>query len=334
MIAAVGVTQTPATAAPNPTHQQPASVSDALERYRKLTAEAEKVHQAYLRAKEKLEDAQAKLDKANAELAAAKTALAQAKQKKQQFRKRVDAFASASFTSGAQFTKLSILLSGNSTQDFLARSSALQVLATQKAKALDRLSEAVAEARAAKQRAEQARDKAQAAKEKAAQLLQDIKARKEKLEQKIAEAKQAADQLSAQDQAQLHETRGSVPDVPAPGPAAAKAVEAALSQRGVPYVFGAESPEVGFDCSGLMMWAYAQAGISIPRTAAAQANTGTPVPRSQLKPGDLVYFYSPIHHIGMYIGNGMMVHAPNSGTVVQVDPVPTANYRGATRIVT
>ena len=79
-----------------------------------------------------------------------------------------------------------------------------------------------------------------------------------------------------------------------------------------------------------MQWAYKQAGISLPRTSSAQAGFGTPVSRDQLQPGDLVAYYSPVSHIGMYIGDGKMVHAPTSGDVVKISPL-LSEYAGATR---
>jgi cell wall-associated NlpC family hydrolase len=118
--------------------------------------------------------------------------------------------------------------------------------------------------------------------------------------------------------------------VKAPGPAAQTAINAALSQLGKPYVWGGTGPN-GYDCSGLTQWAYAKAGITLPRVAAAQASYGTPVTRSQLQPGDLVFFYSPISHEGMYLGNGQMVHAPTTGDVVKISPLLSSGYAGATR---
>lgn len=104
------------------------------------------------------------------------------------------------------------------------------------------------------------------------------------------------------------------------------AVSSALSKLGSPYVWGAEGPTT-FDCSGLVQWAYAQAGLVVPRLASDQYFASTPVAVSDMEPGDLlVYAYDPqddntIHHITMYIGNGQMVHAPHTGDVVRVVPV-------------
>lgn len=108
----------------------------------------------------------------------------------------------------------------------------------------------------------------------------------------------------------------------APDTAAAIAVAAALTRRGMPYVWGAVGPD-SFDCSGLMMWAWAQAGIAIPRTSAEQAKLPV-VPMDQLQPGDLITMYSPVSHVGMYIGHGLMMHASTAGTPLKVIAVAKA----------
>jgi peptidoglycan DL-endopeptidase CwlO len=113
---------------------------------------------------------------------------------------------------------------------------------------------------------------------------------------------------------------------PAPPPAASgggeAAVQAAETQVGVPYVWGAEDPGAGFDCSGLTAWAWGQAGVYLPHYSGAQMADSTPVPISDLDPGDLL-FYGPggSVHVAMYVGGGMMIEATLPGTVVRVDPV-------------
>jgi cell wall-associated NlpC family hydrolase len=119
----------------------------------------------------------------------------------------------------------------------------------------------------------------------------------------------------------------------APTAAAQVAVDTALAQRGDPYVWGATGPN-SFDCSGLTGYAYKAAGITIPRTSKAQSTFGAAVSKANLKPGDLVFFYSPVSHVGMYIGNGQMVHAARAGkpvAVVNLDSMP--GYVGARRVV-
>jgi cell wall-associated NlpC family hydrolase len=120
--------------------------------------------------------------------------------------------------------------------------------------------------------------------------------------------------------------------VTAPTHAAKVALNTALAQQGKPYAWGGSGPN-SFDCSGLTSFAYKAAGIKLPRTSKAQAAVGTPVARNALKPGDLVFFYSPVSHVGIYIGGGKMVHAPTSGSVVKTVSVDAmGHFAGARRL--
>ncbi|MPQ97662.1 NlpC/P60 family protein [Modestobacter sp. I12A-02628] len=109
-------------------------------------------------------------------------------------------------------------------------------------------------------------------------------------------------------------------------------LDTALAQRGDPYVWGAEGPS-SFDCSGLVLYAYAAAGISVPHSSRMQSTMGTAVSRAALQPGDLVFFYSPVSHVGIYVGNGKMVHAPTFGSPVQIGSVDMGGYVGARRLI-
>jgi cell wall-associated NlpC family hydrolase len=106
----------------------------------------------------------------------------------------------------------------------------------------------------------------------------------------------------------------------APTQAAQIAVNTALAQLGKPYVWGGAGPN-SYDCSGLMQRAYSAAGIALPHSSSMQSKMGTPVAKANLQPGDLVFFYSPVSHVGMYIGNGQMVHAATAGQPVKVTNV-------------
>ena len=125
-------------------------------------------------------------------------------------------------------------------------------------------------------------------------------------------------------------------DVPAPNPTAAAAVRAALGQVGKPYRWGATGPAT-FDCSGLVRFAYADAGLALPRTSRQQWSAGRHVRVDGLRPGDLVFWaHDPadpatIHHVGMYVGQGLMVHAPHTGALVRVDALRPSGFAGATR---
>ncbi|WP_235502529.1 C40 family peptidase, partial [Kitasatospora sp. Root187] len=160
------------------------------------------------------------------------------------------------------------------------------------------------------------------------QVLNDAKG---EVQKKLGEAQRLLNQLSAVDRAAIQRdtdgaggaasrssSRIDPSTLPPASGYAAIAVKTALDQQGDPYKWGATGPDT-FDCSGLMVYAYAKAGVSLPRTSQDQGNVGTNVGtdwRNAL-PGDLVVYHSDRHHVGMYIGNGLVVHAPRAGDVVK-----------------
>jgi cell wall-associated NlpC family hydrolase len=242
-----------------------------------------------------------------------------------------------SFTTSAM-SRTTALLTSTSRQNYLDQVSALQLLASRRSAITVQL--------------KGARTTADSAQKTAIALLADA-ARKQKAlgEQRT---KLVADQdkyqkllarLTAEERARFFAKANPTPSpaatavavtqskVAAPSGAAGAAVAFALAQQGKPYSFAAAGPGA-FDCSGLTMAAWAAAGVSLPHFAETQYNYGTHVSRDQLKPGDLVFFYQPIGHVAMYIGNGLIVHAPTEGDVVRVVPLDTfaSDYVGATRL--
>ena len=123
--------------------------------------------------------------------------------------------------------------------------------------------------------------------------------------------------------------------IPAPGPAKyGGVVGIAMQYLGIPYLYGGSTPATGFDCSGFIMYVYAQVGVSLPHNAAAQYGYGTPVDRSQLQPGDLVFF-NGLGHNGIYIGNNQMIHSPHTGDVLKISPLTgwyASTWVGARRL--
>jgi cell wall-associated NlpC family hydrolase len=118
---------------------------------------------------------------------------------------------------------------------------------------------------------------------------------------------------------------------PAPSAAAQTAVDTARAQVGKAYEYGAAGPD-SFDCSGLTQYAYRAAGIELPHSSRSQSQLGTPVARADLRPGDLVFFYEPVSHVGIYVGNGQMVDAGSEQTGVSQRSVDMAGYQFARRI--
>ena len=138
---------------------------------------------------------------------------------------------------------------------------------------------------------------------------------------------------SSGDAAAVRADRGSLPRGPvsAPNSRAAQAIAFAQAQIGKPYVWGATGPSA-YDCSGLTQASWRAAGVSLPRTTYTQINAGQRVSRSELAPGDLVFFYSGITHVGLYIGGGQMIHAPRPGAPVRIAPIDEMPFAGATRV--
>ncbi|MFI0940475.1 NlpC/P60 family protein [Streptomyces sp. NPDC021020] len=141
----------------------------------------------------------------------------------------------------------------------------------------------------------------------------------------------ADDGPPAQDTAPAHGTAPApLPAVAAPSPRAARAVAFAYQALGLPYVWGATGPRA-YDCSGLTQAAWKAAGVSLPRTTYTQINAGPRISRDQLQPGDLVFFYSGVSHVGIYIGGGKMIHAPHPGSTVRIAPISEMPFAGAVR---
>ena len=115
--------------------------------------------------------------------------------------------------------------------------------------------------------------------------------------------------------------------VPSPSPGASGAVGAAMSQLGVPYKYATAEPGVNFDCSGLTMWAWGQAGVSLPHYSKAQFEMLPKVPADQAQPGDLIFYRTPVGHVAIYIGNGQLIHAPRTGDVVKISTVNWSKVR-------
>lgn len=172
----------------------------------------------------------------------------------------------------------------------------------------------------------------------------ELKRHKKTITGKLDSARTLLTRLTAEEQARLNDraTRSSTgvrdalvspgsATAQAPNARAAAAVSYAYAKLGSPYVWGATGPNA-FDCSGLTQAAYREAGVSLPRTTYAQIDAGRRVSRSELLPGDLVFFYSGISHVGLYIGNGQMIHAPNPSAPVRVAPLDEMPFAGATRV--
>lgn len=322
---AVGISAGPAMADP----ETPDNLTDAAKQVQDLSHEAEKLTEKRKKAEEDHQAKKAELNKANAEVKRAEKAVQQARAEEAKFRVQVDKLTSASYQ-GARLNQLSALLDAESPQEYLDRASALDVLAKDNNDALEKLSAAVDRAENSQEKAEKARARAKKAEADAARLQQELTKKTEEANARVEEAQERYEELSAEEQDSLL-TDGSVDyEAPAGEGAAAEAVQAALDQQGKPYIYGAKGPD-SFDCSGLMYYAYQQAGVTIGGSTSSQVSEGYSVSTSDLKPGDLIFYYSDQSHVSMYVGNGQAVHAPTEGDVVKVAPYDSIGDVSAVR---
>ncbi|MEV4258865.1 NlpC/P60 family protein [Spirillospora sp. NPDC049652] len=225
------------------------------------------------------------------------------------------------------------MFASSDPQSLLDQASTLRYFATQNGTRVSALLQAV-------QGAERARLAAQERKRQV-ETLRTTLAKKRDAVAKLYD--QAKSKLDADRPTGGPSAPGKAPSVPGSGKGA-QAVRYALAQLGVPYSWGggnASGPTFGiaqganikgFDCSGLTLYAYARVGVRLQHYTGAQWNAGTHVSADQLQPGDLVFFYSDLHHMGMYIGGGKMVHAPQTGDVVKISPMAGRPLAGAVRI--
>jgi cell wall-associated NlpC family hydrolase len=316
--AALTLTTLPGTAAAEPA----TSAADAAAKVAEASHQLEVVS-------EQVNEARVQLEQQQAAVATADAAAAEAQKQLDALDGQIRELARSAYTSQG-FKRLDVLLTSDSADEFVHQLGTLDAIA-------GHTNEAVAQVAQVADQAESAQAAADEAEAEAQKAYDDIAAQQKDLESKIADYQAQYAALSAPQQQAVSRAHGgnSLPaptSVAAPSGAAQVAVNTALAQVGDPYVYGAGGPDA-FDCSGLTQYAYSAAGVSLPHSSASQSRMGTPVSRDQLQPGDLVFFYSPVSHVGMYIGNGQMVHASTSGQPVKVASLDSmGSYNSARRV--
>ncbi|MEV6975598.1 NlpC/P60 family protein [Kitasatospora sp. NPDC093806] len=322
MAGGVVLTAGPAQAEPTP------SLASVKEQVDQLNEEAEQSIERYNGFQEKQQKLQGEANRIQEKVA-------RGQEQMNQLRTQLGAIAAEQYRTGGIDPSVQLMLDSDPS-GYLAKASAQnQVVDSQAAL----LRQALAEQRRLDQdRAEATATLAQL--DTAASSLAD---EKKKVQDKLAKAQALLNKLSAADRAKVNAqeaaaTRASrsaadrttpTPAVPATG-RAATIMQFAQAQLGKPYVWGATGPS-GYDCSGLTGAAYRAAGIKLPRVSQDQWNAGARISRADLQPGDLVFFYSDLHHVGLYLGDGKMIHAPRTGKNVEVLPIDAMPYVGAVR---
>ncbi|MGY1609052.1 C40 family peptidase [Geodermatophilus sp. SYSU D00700] len=325
--------------------EEPTTAAEAAQLVAARGHELEVVTEQFNEAREVLAAQQAAAETAAASLAQAQAAVGTA-------REQVVGIARSAYT-GNGMGSLQALLTSEDADEFVNRVSLLQGVAGYQGELLGQAVAATDTATAAQAAATDAAVEAQRQYDAVAAQQVDLEdqiaayqadfarltAEEQRAALEAAAAAHAAEDERASRDDEREEPAAAQPAEEAPAAAAAPAsgvagtvVATAMAQRGDPYVWAAAGPD-SFDCSGLTQYAFKAAGISLPHSSRMQSQMGTAVSRADLQPGDLVFFYSPVSHVGIYIGNGQMVHAPTSGDVVKVAGVDSmGGYAGARRI--
>ena len=336
-------------------HVQADPADDALAKLNALSRQAEQTTEAMHSAQLDLNNKLAVQQAADAKHTADAAAVESAKSQLATFQSSVDKLAAAQYM-GGRTDGLDAMLTATSPQGLIDQLAVQRVMAAEMSAQMKSYRDIGRQAAVAEEASAKSAADAKTAAEQAAAVRADLQSKQSKLQLQIAVVKSQYTALTPHQR----EALAAMPPIPAPpapealppandpgvlaappdgippgdvappeavpgggAPEAATVIQAALSRIGSPYSWGAAGPNA-FDCSGLVMWSFQQAGIALPHSSQALAQGGQPVSRDQMQPGDLVTYYSDASHVAIYIGDGMMVHASTYGTPVRVAPVDNA----------
>jgi cell wall-associated NlpC family hydrolase len=328
---------------------------DALAKLNELSRQAEQTTEAMHSAQLDLNNKLAAQRSADQKHAADVATADKAKSELATFQSAVDKVAAAQYMGGRP-DGLDAILTASSPQGLIDQLSVQRVMAAEMSAQMKSYRDVGEQAKLAEQASAKSAEEAKTAAEQAAAVRAELQSKQSQLQVQIAIVKSQYQALTPGQR----EAMAAMPPAPAPpapdaapppgdpailaappggpppdlaippgdmappeNPHSATVIQAALSRIGSPYSWGASGPNA-FDCSGLVMWSFQQAGISLPHSSQALATGGQAVSMDQMQPGDLVTYYSDASHVGIYIGDGMMVHASTYGTPVRVAPVDNA----------
>ena len=314
LVAALIVAGSTLLTAADPAAAAPSSAGELQRRLEGLNRQADQQVEDYLQAKLAVERTHKSIRIMQQQLDGVRSQLTDA-------RASIAARAAVAYVQGPANDLVSLLAAGDPT-DALERAQLLDLLATHDA-------DQVLAARAIERSAQARTNELAAVERKQAAILDQMAARKARIEQLVAQTEQTLAELRAAERrraaaADRRATTAPPASSPAPTPPSnavsgnvGAVIRYAYAQLGKPYQWGATGPGA-FDCSGLTMMAWAQAGVSLPHSSRAQIGIGRQVTRSELQPGDLIFRYSPISHVSLYVGNGQQISATHTGSTVKL----------------
>ncbi|MDA3936966.1 MAG: NlpC/P60 family protein [Actinomycetota bacterium] len=332
LVTAMMMAVVPAHAAPSITDKR-AEASEVKKQIDALDIEVEMASEVY-------NEARIAHETLMAEIAATEARIAEADCRAAELDQALDGRARSMYRNGP-LSFLEVLFGSSSFGEFSSTWDFLQSLNENDADMIDGYREAIEEAEAARadlaiseSRAKKALDEMTAQKNAIESQLAARSSMLAGIESEIAslEAAEAA-RVAAAAAASVSRSTSSRSSKTYPAPTNAprsEVVNIAKKYLGAPYKWGASGPN-SFDCSGLTMFVYSQVGVSLPHSSRSQIRVGQRVNRADLQPGDLVFFGSPIHHVGIYVGNNQYIHAPRTGDVVKISSMSRSDYAGATR---
>ncbi|WP_327356685.1 C40 family peptidase [Streptomyces sp. NBC_01304] len=327
------VTVLTATAAAAVALTSQAAHADPKPSKKEVKAKVDKLYEEAEQATEKYNGAKEQQDKLEDQVGNLQDKVARGQDELNTLRDSIGSLASAQYRTGGIDPSVQLFLSSD-PDTFLDKASSLDQLTGKQAESLKKIQSK--QRTLAQQRAEAA-DKLKDLED----TRKELGDKKKEVQGKLAEAQKLLNTLTAKERAAMAAAedrasrdagdRADLGKVGTGKGVAGDAFAAAQSKIGTPYVYGATGPG-SFDCSGLTSWAYGQAGASIPRTSQAQANYGTRISQSQLQVGDLVLFYGDLHHVGLYAGNGQVLHAPKPGASVRYESINNMPFQFGVRV--
>lgn len=302
--------------------------SSTLTQMQDLAHKAEVTSEALLNNKLKMEKVDKRIIRADKELKRATQEHKKAEVRRHAIQRHINIIARRNVTS-SPVSNLGALLVSQSPTELLNRVQIQSMLSSAMAQTVRRREKAIEDTKNFENLARTARKEGEKARKEALAERKQLNKNRIELRSKIAEVRAKFNALSSSERRQwisIDIPEGFDPSIAfGTNELGNRALRAAITRIGSPYVWGATGPG-SFDCSGLMFWAYKQIGINIPRTSEAQLAGGKHINRQDAQPGDLVIFYPGASHVGMYAGEGKVLHAPDFGRPVQVSPIDSMPF--------